>query len=119
MRACSTSLVTPRSFEMVVNAGATMEEETGEMKVKEDTTRHAAHLRRIDQFFGLAGSSGPSQETTFGSCCCGGSVFDCSRAGSPFSTSFTSGMPLRTSGISTSTSSSQLSFFSTSESSTV
>lgn len=100
---------------MEVNAGATMEEETGEMKVKEETTRHAAHLRRIGQFFGLAGSSGPSQETMFGSFG-GGSAFASSLAGSPFSTSLTSGMPSRTSGISMLPSSS---FFSASDSSTV
>jgi hypothetical protein len=34
---CSTELVTPNSFAMVSRAGATMVEETGEMKVKEET----------------------------------------------------------------------------------
>ena len=33
-------------------AGATIDEETGEMKVKEETTKVAAHLRRNDQLQG-------------------------------------------------------------------
>lgn len=40
-----------------------MDEETGEMKVKEETTMVATHLRLVDQFFGFSGSSGPSQVT--------------------------------------------------------
>ena len=35
----TTSLVIVNSLEMVVRAGAIMDEETGEMKVKEDTRR--------------------------------------------------------------------------------
>jgi hypothetical protein len=36
-----------------------MDEETGEMNVKQETTKTAAHLLFIDQFFGFSGSSGP------------------------------------------------------------
>jgi hypothetical protein len=52
----TTSLVIPNSLSMALSAGATMEEETGEMKVKEDTTRVAAHFLPILQFLGLSGS---------------------------------------------------------------
>lgn len=48
---------------MVLSAGATMDEETGEMKVKQETTNTAAHLFPIDQFFGFSTSSGPFQAT--------------------------------------------------------
>ena len=44
-------------------AGATMEEETGEMNVKDETTIVAAHLRRLAQFFGFSGSSAPFHVT--------------------------------------------------------
>ena len=44
-------------------AGATMEEETGEMNVKDEATIVAAHLRRLVQFFGFSGSSGPFHVT--------------------------------------------------------
>ena len=40
-----------------------MELANGDIKLKPDTTSVAAHLRRRDQFFGLAGSSGPSHVT--------------------------------------------------------
>lgn len=48
---------------MAVSAGATMDDETGEMNVKEETTSVAAHLCFLSQFLGFAGSSGPSQVT--------------------------------------------------------
>lgn len=48
---------------MVDNAGATSEEETGEMNVKDETTSVAPHLRFFDQFLGFAGSSGLSHVT--------------------------------------------------------
>ena len=44
-------------------AGAIIEEDTGDMKVKEDTTTVAAHFLLIDQFFGFSGSSGPDHVT--------------------------------------------------------
>ena len=47
----------------VVIAGAMIEEDTGDMKVKEDTTKVAAHFLPIDHFFGFSGSSGPDQVT--------------------------------------------------------
>ena len=43
-------------------AGATMQEETGDMKVNEDKITVAAHFFLKLQFFGFSGSSGPSQE---------------------------------------------------------
>lgn len=49
----STSFVMLKSFAIADIAGATMEEETGEMKVKEETTIVAAHLCPVDQFFGF------------------------------------------------------------------
>lgn len=48
---------------MLVNAGATIEEETGEMKVKEDTTSVAAHFFFKVQFLGFSGSSAPFHVT--------------------------------------------------------
>ena len=48
---------------MVDSAGATNEEETGEINVKHETTIVAVHLRFLDQFLGFAGSSGPSHVT--------------------------------------------------------
>src|SRR4051812_40302389 len=53
---------------MTPNAGATMEEETGDMNVKDETTNVAAHFRFMLQFFGFRGSCGPSHVTKFGSC---------------------------------------------------
>ena len=55
----STSLVMPNSLEIVVRAGAIIEDETGEMNVNEETTKVAAHFRPNDQFLGFSGSSGP------------------------------------------------------------
>ena len=40
-----------------------MDDDTGEMKVNEETTTVAAHLRLVDQFFGFCLSSGPSHVT--------------------------------------------------------
>jgi len=51
---------------MAVNAGATIDDETGEMNVKEDTTIVAAHLFLRVQFFGFSGSSGPFHVTCQG-----------------------------------------------------
>jgi hypothetical protein len=48
---------------MVVRAGATIEEETGEMKVNRETVMVAAHFLFVGQFLGLSGSSGPSHVT--------------------------------------------------------
>ena len=44
-------------------AGATTDDETGDINVKEDTTTVAAHFRFRDQFLGFSGSFGPSQVT--------------------------------------------------------
>ncbi len=48
---------------MLVNAGATIDDDTGEMKVKEDTTSVAAHFFFMVQFFGFSGSSAPFHVT--------------------------------------------------------
>lgn len=40
-----------------------MDDDTGETSVKDEMMKVAAHLRFMLQFFGLAGSSGPSQVT--------------------------------------------------------
>jgi hypothetical protein len=72
-------------------AGATIVEDTGEMKVKAETMTVAAHLRRTLQFRGFAGSSGPSQSTssTSGSAGAGAPAFSAGAgtgaAGSAFS----------------------------------
>lgn len=63
MRDCSTELVMLSWAAMAGRAGATMEEETGEMKVKEETISVAAHFLPLVQFLGFSGSSGPSQVT--------------------------------------------------------
>ena len=47
--AMTTLLLTPKSEAAWKVAGATMSEETGEMKVKEETTMVVAHLRRNGQ----------------------------------------------------------------------
>ena len=59
----STSCVMRRSLAIDDSAGATIEEETGEMKVKQETTTVAAHFLRMLQFLGFAGSSGESHVT--------------------------------------------------------
>lgn len=48
---------------MVPSAGATMDDDTGEMKVKADTTSVVIHFLRIGQFLGFSGSSGPFHVT--------------------------------------------------------
>lgn len=48
---------------MVLSAGATIEDDTGEMKVKQETMTVAAHFFLRVQFLGFSGSSGPSQVT--------------------------------------------------------
>lgn len=58
-----TSSVMLNSADIALRAGATMEEDTGEMKVKQDTVTTAAHFFFIGQFLGFSGSSGPSQVT--------------------------------------------------------
>ena len=40
-----------------------MEDDTGEMKVKDETTSVASHFLLRVQFFGFSGSSSPSQVT--------------------------------------------------------
>lgn len=47
----------------MVKAGATMEEDTGEIKVNSETVIVAAHLFLDGQFLGFSGSSGPSHVT--------------------------------------------------------
>src|ERR1700761_3053835 len=61
------SVPIPRSRFIFSRAGATMDEETGDINVKDETTNTAAHFRLNDQFFGFPGSSGPSQVTRLGS----------------------------------------------------
>lgn len=48
---------------MVVKAGATMEEDTGEIKVNSETVIVAAHFFLDGQFLGFSWSSGPSHVT--------------------------------------------------------
>lgn len=48
---------------MALMAGATIEEETGDMKVNDDTIKVAAHFFPFFQFFGFSGSSSPSHVT--------------------------------------------------------
>ena len=56
-RALSISEVIWRSAAIELKAGATIELLTGEMKVNEEITNVAAHLRPELQFLGLVGSS--------------------------------------------------------------
>lgn len=63
MSSATTRFVTPKSFEMVSIAGATREEDTGEMNVKQETVQTAAHFFPVVQFLGFSGSSGPSHVT--------------------------------------------------------
>jgi len=53
----STSFVILKSLLMDASAGEIIDEEMGDTRVKQDTIRVAAHLRRRDQFLGFAGSS--------------------------------------------------------------
>ena len=53
----------PNSLDIAGRAGATTDEETGEMKVKDDMTIVAAHFRPNVQFLGFSGSLGPSHVT--------------------------------------------------------
>lgn len=48
---------------MVGRAGATMVEETGDMNVKQETSRVAAHFLERLQLSGFLGSFGPDQVT--------------------------------------------------------
>jgi hypothetical protein len=45
------------------SAGATIDDETGEMREKRETMAVAAHFLPKDQFLGFAGSSRPFQVT--------------------------------------------------------
>src|ERR1700761_2818775 len=65
--AVSNSVLIPRSRPSNGRAGATIEDDTGDMNVKEETTNTAAHLRLKLQFRGLAGSSASFQVTKYGS----------------------------------------------------
>jgi len=51
----------PRSVDILLRTGATIEEETGDINVKKDTTNVAAHFFLIDQFLEFSRSSGPDQ----------------------------------------------------------
>jgi hypothetical protein len=50
----TTSSVISRSLDTSGKAGAIMDDDTGVMKAKSETTAAAAHLRRVAQFFGLS-----------------------------------------------------------------
>lgn len=52
-----------RSLDILLRAGAIIDDDTGDIKVKQDTTNVAAHFFLIDQFLGFSGSSGPDQVT--------------------------------------------------------
>jgi hypothetical protein len=52
----SISEVMPRSLDILLSAGAIIEEATGEMKVKQDMTNVATPFLRMDQFLGFEGS---------------------------------------------------------------
>src|SRR5699024_7447617 len=67
--ACMKPGATPRSRPMSSSAGATIVDEKGEMKVKQDTRIVVVHFFCQVQFMGFAGSAGPSHDTTVG---CGG-----------------------------------------------
>jgi hypothetical protein len=55
--------VMPRSLDILLSAGAIIEEATGEMKMKQDTTNVATHFLRMDQFLGFEGSVGEDHVT--------------------------------------------------------
>lgn len=57
--------VIPNSVAMVDKAGATIVEETGEMKVKHETNSVDTHFLGRLQLRGFAGSFGPDQVTYF------------------------------------------------------
>lgn len=59
----SISELTPRSSPILFKAGATMDDDTGDMKVKDDTIRVAAHFFLYVQFLGFSGSSASSHVT--------------------------------------------------------
>jgi hypothetical protein len=52
-----------KSLAMFARAGAIIELDTGEMKVKSETVIVAAHFFCLLQFLGFSGSCGPSQVT--------------------------------------------------------
>lgn len=64
----TTSSVIPKSLAILLRAGATREEDTGEMKVKQETRTVANHFFFIGQFLGFEGSSGPLHVTCGDSC---------------------------------------------------
>jgi len=57
----------PNSSDIDSRAGATRDDEMGEISVNKETLVTAAHLVVKFQFFGFLGSSGPVQVTRFGS----------------------------------------------------
>ena len=59
----TTSFVTLKSAARDGSAGATIDEETGEMNVNSETVMVAAHFFVALQFFGFSGSSSPSHVT--------------------------------------------------------
>lgn len=63
VRAISTSLVMLNSDAIDWRAGATIDDDTGEMNVKEETMKVAAHFLLKVQFLGFAESLGPSHVT--------------------------------------------------------
>jgi hypothetical protein len=62
----SAELVMWNSASSTGSAGATIDDETGEMKEKRETMAVAAHFLPNDQFLGFEGSSTPFQVTYFG-----------------------------------------------------
>lgn len=62
-RYCSMSDLIPNSVAIVDNAGETIVDETGEINVKDDTSKVATHFFERLQLSGFAGSSGPFQVT--------------------------------------------------------
>jgi hypothetical protein len=58
-----TSELILKSSPMYVRAGATIVEDTGEMKVYNETTVITDHFLLLGQFLGFSGSLGPSHVT--------------------------------------------------------
>lgn len=78
---CDSTLlfVMPNSPAIVPSAGATIDDDTGEMNVKTDTSSVAVHFLRTGQFLGFSGSSWPSHDTFWS----GGLSFCCLCCGMP------------------------------------
>lgn len=62
-RYVTTEDVILNSSARVGSAGASMVDDTGDIKVKHDTRIVAVHFFRLGQFLGFEGSSGPDQVT--------------------------------------------------------